>query len=163
MIALDTVDRAITVRQPYAQCIASGRKLVENRGRPTSYRGPIAIHAAQAEHERGKTDPRVIALYGVDPAVDMPRGAIVGVAELVDCHPAEDQGPGRSCCEPWGAAVYVTKAGAVRAFHLVLDQAVLLVRPVPARGSLTLPWLLPVEPVDVRGQVRAALAEAVTR
>lgn len=158
MIALDTVDRAVTVRQPYAQCIASGRKLIENRGRPTSYRGPIAIHAAQAEHPRGKTDPRVIALYGVDPAVDMPRGAVVGVAELVDCHPAENRAPGRTCCEPWGEPTY--KGG--HCFHYVLDQAVLLVRPVPARGSLTLPWLLPVAPVDVRGQVRAALAEAVT-
>lgn len=156
MIALTTVAHAITVRQPYAQCIATGRKLVENRGRPSRYRGPIAIHAGKSEHERGRTDPRVIALYGTDAMVGMARGAIVGVAELVDCHPAGNWGPGRTCCEPWGEPAY----GPVPCFHLVLDQAVLLTSAVPARGSLAMPWAMP---ADVQTAVRAALAEAVTR
>ncbi|MEU3452116.1 hypothetical protein ABZ671_00535 [Micromonospora sp. NPDC006766] len=158
--ALATVEHAITVRQPYAQCIAIGRKPVENRGKPTQHRGPIAIHAGQAEHEHGKTDPRVIALYGADPTVGMARGAVIAVANLVDCHPAEDRGPGRTCCEPWGAAVYVTKAKAVPAFHLVFADVALLASPVPARGSLWFPWVMP---ADVQTAVRARLAEAVTR
>lgn len=37
--------KAITVRQPWAECIARGVKLVENRSRPTTHRGPLAIHA----------------------------------------------------------------------------------------------------------------------
>lgn len=160
MTTLTLVERAITVRQPYAQCVALGHKLIENRPRPTRHRGPIAIHAAQLTHPQGNTDPRVIAELGVDPADGTPRGAVIGVANLVDCHRAEQRGPGRTCCEPWGAAVYVSKLGAEPAFHLVLADAVLLVEPVPARGSLTVGWGLPGE---VRDRVRAGLAEAVTR
>ena len=160
MTTLTVVERAITVRQPYAQCVALGRKIVENRPRPTRHRGPIAIHAGKLVHPQGNTDPRVIAELGLDPAAGTPRGAVIGVADLVDCHRAEQRGPGRTCCEPWGAAVYVSKLGAEPAWHLVLADAVLLVDPVPAVGSLTVGWEMP---AGVRDAVRAGLAEAVTR
>lgn len=37
----------LTVQQPWAELIASGIKLVENRCWSTDYRGPLAIHAAK--------------------------------------------------------------------------------------------------------------------
>lgn len=160
-LLLTAVDRAITVRQPYAQCIAIGRKTVENRGQGTGYRGPLAIHAGSQIYRDGDRDPRVTALFGTDPSIGMPLGAVIAVANLVDCHPAAYGGaPGRTCCEPWGAAVYVTRAGATPAFHLVLADTVMLPEPAPARGSLWFPWLMP---ADVTARVRAQLAEAVTR
>lgn len=68
--------RAITIRQPYARCVAAGVKPVENRGRNCTYRGPIAIHAAQRASLVGDTDPRVLAVYGPDPRLGAPVGAV---------------------------------------------------------------------------------------
>jgi len=39
--------KALTISQPFASLIASGSKFVENRTWPTSYRGPLAIHAGK--------------------------------------------------------------------------------------------------------------------
>ena len=39
--------KAITIRQPWASLLVSGKKLYETRGWATSYTGPIAIHAAK--------------------------------------------------------------------------------------------------------------------
>ena len=39
--------KAITVWQPWASLLVSGRKRYETRSWATSYRGPIAIHAAK--------------------------------------------------------------------------------------------------------------------
>ena len=37
--------KALTIHQPYAELIRRGEKVIENRTWPTSYRGPLAIHA----------------------------------------------------------------------------------------------------------------------
>lgn len=39
--------KCLSVRQPWAWCLANGQKPVENRTWKTNYRGPLAIHAAQ--------------------------------------------------------------------------------------------------------------------
>jgi hypothetical protein len=80
--------RALTILQPWAEMIARGVKRVENRTWRTKYRGPLAIHAGKSmawmESEDAAAWPE---RYGVD----MPRadaltfGAIIAVAELVDC------------------------------------------------------------------------------
>lgn len=38
--------KALTLRQPWASLVALGVKTIETRGWSTSYRGPLAIHAA---------------------------------------------------------------------------------------------------------------------
>lgn len=43
-----SVDRALTVRQPWASLIAAGRKTVEVRTWTTDHRSPLVIHAASA-------------------------------------------------------------------------------------------------------------------
>lgn len=45
---LAPLDRALTVRQPWASLIAAGRKVIEVRTWRTDHRGPIVIHAASA-------------------------------------------------------------------------------------------------------------------
>ncbi|TDC30071.1 hypothetical protein E1211_24810 [Micromonospora sp. 15K316] len=159
---LTTVDRAITVRQPYGQCIAIGRKTVENRGQGTDYRGPVAIHAGKRIQPGGDRDPRVIDLYGRDASTGMPLGAVVAVANLVDCHQMRrvPGSPSGACCHPWGDPEYVTKVGTLPAYHLVLADAVLLPEPVLVRGVLWFPWLMP---AAVTEKVRRQLAAAVTR
>lgn len=77
--------KAISLWQPYAALIALGFKKIETRSWPTTYRGPLAIHAAQ------KTMPYI------EPALrsqmekqigmnifDLPRGGIVATVNLID-------------------------------------------------------------------------------
>lgn len=118
--------KALTVRNPWAECIAQGVKLVENRTRPTKHRGPLAIHAGAAWASLGGIDPRVeAALAGRGRFI---YGAVIATVNVVDCHPAAD-----GCCNPWGD--HVSDA---QVFHWVLDDVHRLGNPVPAKGRLGL-------------------------
>ncbi len=157
--------KAITVRLPYAAAIRAGTKLVENRGRPTAYRGPVAIHAAAAWSKAGGHDPRIRRWWWGDrwadrsplDATDFSRmfRNIVAVADLEDCHQAAEVSVSDWCCNPWGDFEYNDKP----AWHLVLANVVVLDEPVPAVGRLSVPWELP---ADVAAKVAAQLG-AVTR
>jgi hypothetical protein len=81
--------RAISLWQPWASAVALGLKRIETRHWPTSYRGPLLIHAAKRwtvderefhalEHEAGRL-----------PAA-LPLGALIAVVDLVDCRRSED-------------------------------------------------------------------------
>jgi len=81
---------AISLHQPWASAIAVGAKRFETRGRRVHKRGDIAIHAA-LKWDRGlkETARRLVgevASLPVSLASDPPLGAVVCVAELVDCH-----------------------------------------------------------------------------
>ena len=79
--------KAITIWQPWASLLATGAKLYETRGWATKYRGPIAIHAATKDPMRiPHTEElrRIVAGLGIDPWRDLPRGAIIATAELVN-------------------------------------------------------------------------------
>jgi hypothetical protein len=77
--------KAITVRQPFAWLIVTGRKDIENRSWPTKYRGPLLIHAAAKFRDwpLSKIENR----YGIrlPPIEEMNCGGLVGMCELVDC------------------------------------------------------------------------------
>lgn len=118
--------RALTLHQPYASLIAVRMKPWETRGRRTSHRGPIAIHAGLVCRS-GFADDLADELreeFGVDWAGSLPRGAVVAIGVLTDCVPAErvpeeerrwgDFAPGR----------FAWRIEEVRALHPV----------VPARG-----------------------------
>ena len=132
------VNKALTVRQPWASAILHGGKLVENRSWPTKYRGPVAIHAGLAIEDKVFFDfVRARGLEGVlsfgqDAIADLPRGAIVGLVDLVDCvtgHPsAWFEGP----------------------FGFVLANPRPL-RPIPCRGALQL-FDLPQNVIDEIGR-----------
>jgi hypothetical protein len=68
--------RALTIRQPWAELIIRGEKDVENRSWKTDHRGPLLIHAATA------VDRAACEAHGI--SLDVPRGALVGIVELVD-------------------------------------------------------------------------------
>jgi len=68
--------RAISIRQPWAELIVRGEKDVENRSWRTRHRGPLLIHAGVV------ADRASYVKHGVPR--DVPRGAIVGVVELVE-------------------------------------------------------------------------------
>jgi hypothetical protein len=116
--------RALTIRQPWADLIAAGTKLIENRAGTTRYRGPLAIHAGGTFSEDASHDPRVRHALGRRPLrgdyTDDRFGHLIAVVDLVDVHQAQVV-PGRGpCCQPWGDGEYGTGRRIVTAHHLVL-------------------------------------------
>jgi hypothetical protein len=160
--------KVLSVRQPWAWCIAVGAKTVENRSRATAYRGPLAIQAGVAEAPYGHADPRVqrvlldwlggrsysdalgeLAVRGLGPPWEE-RGVILAVAELVDCHPDAD------CCRPWGESRYHNADDSFQqtVVHWVLEDVRPLATPLPWRGAL---WLQEV-PADDEAEIRRRAA-----
>ena len=70
--------KALTIRQPWASLIMAGIKDVENRSKPTRFRGTIAVHAGQGVSAEG------MAAHG-HLADSYPAGAIIGTVDIVDC------------------------------------------------------------------------------
>jgi hypothetical protein len=100
---------ALSIRQPWAWAILHAGKDIENRDWPTKFRGPVCIHAAKGMTNRefdGFVDlARVMLREGhwkegawVPFPEDLPRGGIVGTAEIVDCVESSES--------PWFAGRY---------------------------------------------------------
>jgi len=90
--------KAISLYQPWASLMALGHKRIETRSWATSYRGPLAIHAAKKlvmpddpEFREALEKLGLIANWDGKncswPKGDFPRGAIVGVCNLHSCVP----------------------------------------------------------------------------
>lgn len=87
--------KAITIWQPWAQLIACGVKKFETRSWETSYRGPIAIHAAKKsaheifseyiEHDTAQFILGELSKFDFFFPKDLPHGCIVATADLVNC------------------------------------------------------------------------------
>lgn len=81
--------KALTICQPYAHLIVTGKKRVENRTWPTRYRGPLVIHAGKSWDwmpRASMTDAEMVNHFG---AV-LPFGVMVGLSTLVDCLPLHE-------------------------------------------------------------------------
>lgn len=76
--------KAITICQPYAHLIVIGKKIVENRTWPTSYRGPLLIHAGKSRDWLELDIGGERDIYNIRLS-DMAFGAIVGRASLTEC------------------------------------------------------------------------------
>lgn len=113
--------KALTICQPYAELIANGSKPIENRTWPTSYRGPLAIHAGKSRAWLDDED---------DEPSGMVFGAVIAVVELYACVKEEDLPLSLTTNEhangPW----------------CWLLRDVRRVTPVPYRGAQGL-WILP--------------------
>ncbi len=143
--------RALTVQQPWAWAIVQGGKLIENRTQLWTYRGPLAIHAGKTWSERGMDSPLVSGAFDdvttrgeFNAEAWSSRGAIIGVVDLVDCHP--DAG----CCRPWGESAYVEHGGRSRrnVTHLVLENPRALPSPIYATGQMGM-WNVPTDIADL--------------
>jgi hypothetical protein len=119
--------RAISLWQPWASLIAIGVKHFETRSWPTSYRGPLAIHASRTKECLALVDnhPAFAAAFrkaGVNTA-HLPLGAFVCTCTLVNCLHVERVPP-----DPFGDYT----AGR---YAWYLDDIQILPRPIPAKGS----------------------------
>lgn len=82
--------KAISLWQPWASAVALGEKRIETRSWETSHRGPIAIHAGKRSVDSVMYSEPFQLLFRVFHgivAADLPLGAIVATATLVDCVP----------------------------------------------------------------------------
>ena len=81
--------KAITVLQPWAWLLATGKKRCETRSWKTNYRGEILIHAGKQnltlcmKHET-IFEARYMKQAGVFD-IELATGAIIGKADLVNC------------------------------------------------------------------------------
>lgn len=83
--------KALTLWQPWASLVAIGVKRVETRSWATSYRGPLAIHAAKVtpREARALTTQPFIYTRMVGAPFGYPEGVVLAIVELLDCVPAE--------------------------------------------------------------------------
>jgi hypothetical protein len=106
--------KALSVKQPWANLIAYGKKTIETRRWRTTYRGELLICSARS------------------PAIDL-AGYALAVAELMDCRPMTLQDELAACCECYpGAIAWVFQnirriepfrvRGSLRLFEVQLPQ-----------------------------------------
>lgn len=88
--------KTITLHQPWASLVALGVKTIETRSWSTTYRGPLAIHAAQRDPSVFEVGDFYVGredigapwwLYGEHGVWPMPFGSVIATCELVDVIP----------------------------------------------------------------------------
>ncbi len=79
--------KALSLWQPWASLIAAGVKRFETRGWPTTYRGPLAIHASKTIVLDLTPDLASLCdqTFGTEWAETLPAGRVIAVCDLVDC------------------------------------------------------------------------------
>jgi hypothetical protein len=124
------MNKALTVKQPWAWAIIHGDKDVENRSRPTKHRGRLYIHAGLGWADDGLD---AIGAENMPPDAALLAGHVIGTVDVIGCHPAEEcaDGIGRHCSE-WAMPGH---------FHWILANARPLACPFPETGRLGL-WTL---------------------
>jgi hypothetical protein len=82
---------ALAIRQPHAEAVMRGAKVIEYRSSRTSIRGRILIYASLGRYDAA-TEAEMMLEYGIDGLArdSLPRGLIVGSVELFDCLPTGD-------------------------------------------------------------------------
>jgi hypothetical protein len=81
--------KAISLHQPYASMIASGKKTIETRRYRTRYRGDLLICSTKKPHE----------YYP-----GLPRGMALCVVTLCDCRPMSKKHEKQACCRKYEGA-----------------------------------------------------------
>lgn len=77
--------KALSIKQPWANKIASGEKTIETRVWATKYRGPLLIVSSR--------------FPGIEPA-----GCAIAVAEIIDCRPMTRADEKSACCRVYPRA-----------------------------------------------------------
>jgi hypothetical protein len=92
--------KALSVRAPWSELIASGRKTIELRSWSTTYRGPLLICSGVNWHPLG------VDLHGKLGE----RGVTVARVELLDCRPIMET-DAECACLPWEQVPSKFRAG----------------------------------------------------
>lgn len=123
--------KAVSLWQPWASAMALGLKRIETRHWSTSYRGPMAIHAAKrwTAEERDFLEDQVRSGFYPAEAEPMHFGAIVAVGRLVNITRTEQLAHAISSLElSWGNY-------GPRRYGWLFEDIRPLPEPVPFRGA----------------------------
>ena len=110
--------KALSLKQPWAELVASGRKTVETRRWTTKYRGPLLIVASKNVDSRG--------LARFPKLESWQRGVAVATVALIDIRRMRIDDEEAACCGWYNGAFAWVLSGAER------------IGPFPVRGSLGL-------------------------
>lgn len=137
--------KALSLTQPWATLVAIGAKRIETRSWSTTYRGPIAIHAAKGFPGVAKRFCEVGIVrraLGFSSDADvreilktLPLGCMIATANLVRCVPSDSI---RAHVNPFTIQEECFGDYSPRRFGFLLDNIIKLPEPVPARGALGL-------------------------
>ncbi len=88
---MDKSMRALSIRQPHAEAIMRGAKVIEFRSRLTHIRERFYVYASMTPESAADSADGMeeYGIYDV-PYAELPRGVIIGTAELYDCDLHED-------------------------------------------------------------------------
>lgn len=126
--------KVLTVHEPWAWAFFLAGKDVENRSRPTKYRGPLAIHVSQKrlkEHELNEINNSIIKASGLLGSImtltadERLRGHIIGIVDVIDCVKLDTSRTVKTVT-PWAMPGY---------YHWVINNP-RRVKPVPMVGQL---------------------------
>lgn len=79
--------KAISLHQPWASLIAQGKKTIETRRWPTSFRGDLLICSTRKP-----------------PRIALPCGMALCIVEVFDCVPMQRSHESQACCEWYAGA-----------------------------------------------------------
>jgi len=136
--------KALSLWQPWASAMALGLKSIETRHWSTSYRGPMAIHAAKRwTRDEREWGAEMADLHGAPILANPPLGAIIAVGVLISIEATDIlRGNISETEEMFG------NYGPKR-FGWIFKDLVALPEPIPMRGMQGL-WNWPT-PADVIG------------
>jgi len=112
--------KTLSLKQPFAELVVSGKKTIELRNWNTKFRGDFLIHASKVP------DKQAMKQFGF---TDLPLGMIVGKAKLVDVkhYPNKEEHKKDAALhladDDWGS------------YGFVLENAE-RIDPIPAKGML---------------------------
>lgn len=153
--------KALTLTQPWASLVALGAKRLETRSWATTYRGPLAIHAAKAYNTddmiqrlstwpfRGGLMP-LLGPMGSDRLEDprpwelLPYGRVIATGFLDDCRRTEDLTQGE-------LDVVRAPMGGVHDLYEFTERA--FGNFAARRFAFTLRDMRPIDPVPARGML----------
>jgi ASCH domain len=118
------MNRALTVKQPWANAIIFDGKDVENRSKPTKYRGQLYIHAGKGWESSAVG---FIAKITRKAYIAADQGMVIGTVDVVGCHSWRDCGPGEGMCSAWAMEGH---------YHWELANPRPLACPFPEKGKL---------------------------
>lgn len=142
--------KALSCTQPWAQLVVEGWKTFETRSWDTGHRGPIAIHASKGFPAWAKDllNASVFKDALKRPPAALACGAIIGVVSIKATLPVSnalrwEPSETELAFGDWSEGRYIWE----------LENPILLLRPIPAKGALRL-WTLP---EDIQGQLNQQL------
>lgn len=140
--------KALSLWQPWASLMAAGVKIDDIRDWTTTYRGPLAIHAAKTIDRVGAPAHLCASTLGMRWWCECPAGAIVAIGMLTDCRPS-------AVARRTTTAINLACGDFTTGRHaLRVERIRPLIEPIPVTGRrLLFNWVPPTDIEDNLGPV----------